>query len=471
MLKKHVWLGLFVVVALIPCLESADYYVPDDFPSIQDAIDSAGSGDVIIVKPGIYVENIDFKGKAITVMSQKGPEYTAIKSRGICPDHSPVVTLDSGEGRDSVLSGFTIQDGRAYNGSGIYCGVACSPTIIGNIIKNNYTDCCSIPGPGSYGGGVYCGVSSSPLIMNNVIKLNRACSVWTWGGWTEGHGGGIFIDSNSTAVLINNLIYHNLTLTEHPDGGGVYISSASPTLTNNTIFNNNLGEVTPPLDGDIETGRNYAGAEIYVTGSSLPVVTNNIIWNSRGRDTISGPMDVNFCNVSESCPGVGNISIDPGFIQDYNADLHITCDSPCRDAGYNEAPGLEEIDLDFEGDPRIANGQIDIGADEFGSHLYYVRGSYHTIRVTGLPGMSPVYVIQGSGVRNPPLSTPYGDLYIRDPALHIYDFGAITSKGTLVVPFRKPSFFQSGAEYYYQALIGPRDHQDSVLTNLLLLIP
>src|SRR5215468_9160868 len=39
-------------------------------PTIQSAIDVATDGDTVIVAPGTYVENIDFKGKAITVSSE-----------------------------------------------------------------------------------------------------------------------------------------------------------------------------------------------------------------------------------------------------------------------------------------------------------------------------------------------------------------------------------------------------------------
>ncbi len=50
--------------------------VPLGSPTIQGAIDIAANGDTILVAPGTYVENIDFRGKAITVTSKAGPEMT-----------------------------------------------------------------------------------------------------------------------------------------------------------------------------------------------------------------------------------------------------------------------------------------------------------------------------------------------------------------------------------------------------------
>jgi hypothetical protein len=41
-------------------------FVPIDFNTIQAAIDASSDGDKIIVMPGIYFENIDFKGKKCT---------------------------------------------------------------------------------------------------------------------------------------------------------------------------------------------------------------------------------------------------------------------------------------------------------------------------------------------------------------------------------------------------------------------
>jgi len=57
---------------------SGTHVVPYTYVTIQSAIDEAEEGDIIIVKPGVYPENIDFHGKPVTVMSEWGPEMTTI---------------------------------------------------------------------------------------------------------------------------------------------------------------------------------------------------------------------------------------------------------------------------------------------------------------------------------------------------------------------------------------------------------
>ncbi len=54
-------------------------HVPVDKPSIQAAIDAAATGDTVLVAPGTYLENINFHGKAITVISEQGPSVTTIE--------------------------------------------------------------------------------------------------------------------------------------------------------------------------------------------------------------------------------------------------------------------------------------------------------------------------------------------------------------------------------------------------------
>src|SRR4029079_12057608 len=83
--------------------------VPNDQPNIQSAINVSISGDTVLVAPGTHFENINFEGKAITVTSESGPQNTIIDGG----KSGSVVIFTAGEGRDSILNGFTLQNGSA----------------------------------------------------------------------------------------------------------------------------------------------------------------------------------------------------------------------------------------------------------------------------------------------------------------------------------------------------------------------
>ena len=69
---------IFIVLSIPVLAPAATLTVPGMFPTIQDAIDAALPGDIVEVAPGTYMENIDFIGKDITVMSVGGPNVTII---------------------------------------------------------------------------------------------------------------------------------------------------------------------------------------------------------------------------------------------------------------------------------------------------------------------------------------------------------------------------------------------------------
>ncbi len=234
--------------------------VPDEYVSIQEAIESAGNGDRIIVKPGTYKENIDFMGKEIAVQSSDPADpdivsATIIQGTG----EGSVVSFCRGEGSDALLSGFTITGGRGTVveefwgcfGGGILVMNGSNPVISNNMIRENSTDAGKLEVPG-FGGGVAV-LEASPLIMGNTISGNNALI----------EGGGIYIlkaapNINSNYILSNfaklgggmaisvegsPLIFKNIICDNRAtEGGGINIAAASPVVTDNFI-EGNIAEV------------------------------------------------------------------------------------------------------------------------------------------------------------------------------------------------------------------------------------
>src|SRR6267142_2962700 len=151
------WSSFFFIV-LSPCYQELfgshlPIRVPADQPTIQQAIDSAETGDLVLVAPGTYHEHIDFHGKAITLASEAGSAATILDG-----DFSgPVVTFYTGEGSDSVLTGFTVQRGFGSYGSGIRLS-GTAPLIVSNVFEANWQPA------GSFGAAIG-GNNASPIIL------------------------------------------------------------------------------------------------------------------------------------------------------------------------------------------------------------------------------------------------------------------------------------------------------------------
>jgi len=141
--------------------------VPQDFNTIQKAIDAAYNADTVLVADGNYTgtgnANLDFRGKIITVRSENGPNNCIINCQG--SDYG--FHFQNGESEDSIIDGFTLAN--AYK-AGICCSCCSSPTIKNCIIRNN----------GGYDdyGGILCEVLGYPVITGCTITGNEGCGIY-----------------------------------------------------------------------------------------------------------------------------------------------------------------------------------------------------------------------------------------------------------------------------------------------------
>ncbi|MBW8040510.1 MAG: hypothetical protein FVQ85_10965 [Planctomycetes bacterium] len=241
---------VFVLLTAAPTFAERIIYVdndgPADFNNIQAAINNSKNGDTIIVAEGRYLENINFNVRNITLMSTDPCNPDVVAATIIDGNQKrSVVTFHSGEDANCVLNGFTITNGNAEYGGGIYCGRAPGPpgppppppppppgtlseqsspeifsetNLTAPVIKN----CIISNNSAGSGGGMYNNWLSSPTLTNCTFSSNSA----NWGGGMS--------NSNSSPTLTNCTFSSNWA----DSGGGMENLDSSPTLTNCTFSGN-----------------------------------------------------------------------------------------------------------------------------------------------------------------------------------------------------------------------------------------
>jgi hypothetical protein len=161
------------------------------YDTIQEAIDVAAARIPVIVRPGIYKEHIDLRGKNI-LLTGIDPRDSNVRSYPVIDGGGTgtAVTFASGETADCVVQGFVITGGMGQQAGGIYCRGA-SPTIANCVIVGNRT-------VDAGGGAIYC-VESHAALVNCTVSGN-------YGGE---EGAGLYCH-NCQVVLTNSILWGDL---------------------------------------------------------------------------------------------------------------------------------------------------------------------------------------------------------------------------------------------------------------------
>lgn len=256
--RRHDRAAVFaaVVLALVAATvaKAATHFVPQDFPTIQAAINFATDGDTVVVQSGTYFENVNTLGKDIRLNGVAVNSPTIIGSPG-----SPVLTVGANSS-PPLISNLTIRNGDGLLGGGIAVGANTVTTIRNVRIWQNSA---------ASGGGVF--------IFSDCHVTMIDCDLWA--NHADVQGGGIFMLSGSSLVIGDTLIESN---TAGQSGGAMRVFDADVDISGSTHFLNNSavrdGGAIEALNGAILlmldtrfTGNNagWSGGAVFLSGASM----------------------------------------------------------------------------------------------------------------------------------------------------------------------------------------------------------
>jgi hypothetical protein len=381
--------------------------------TIQDAVDVALPGAVILVTNGVYEQggramfstmtNRVVVDKQLTLQSVNGPELTTIRGYqvpGSTNGFGAIRCVYLADG--AILSGFTLTNGATLLSGGDWNSEESAGGAWCQSVDATLSNCVVVGNSSSFlAGGVYRGTLKNCILTCNSANGDNgvknsigggaygatliSCTVSSnWSKGEYGRGGGV-----ASGTLVNCTIAGNSAVS---DGGGVYYGC---TLTNCILVGNSAGGYGGGAEGENEgfttlyncllsgnsagSGGGAAGSHLYnctLTGNSVDhlssggfaysgggvsfcqllnciVYYNTAVWGTANYDPASTLS--NCCTTPLPPTGSGNIDLEPQLASSRN----LSANSPCRGAGLSGAA----TGTDLDGEPWA--NPPSMGCDEY----------------------------------------------------------------------------------------------------------
>ena len=295
-MRKNVALLVVLVFLATSCLtgylpvkaESKTITVPDDFPTIQGAINAADAGDIIFVKRGTYVEN-PVVNESVSLIGKDS--------------NSTVIDVTAGlkvESNNVTLTGFTIYNGwRRISLSGNRCSIsgnkitdATNGIVLFDCENNSITE-----------------NTFQSIGLSSAIQLNFANRNFVNSNYIDSCVEGIQIWQNSN----NNTVSEN-TITNCQDTVINFQYSNDNTIIGNNISRSGLGTSIYGSNRNIISNNNYAYNVVQFDASETYYLT---FGHNRSVNTIYGNYWSDYNGTDANRDGIGDT---PYIIDAYNQD-------------------------------------------------------------------------------------------------------------------------------------------------------
>jgi hypothetical protein len=377
--------------------------------NIQDAIDAANAGDLVLVTNGIYatggrvvfgsLTNRVVIDKAIMVQSVNGPNATSIVGNSTIGSNAiRCAFLVDG----SWLSGFTLTNGGTLDTGDAYleqCGGGVWTT---NDSTATISNCMIIDNAArQFGGGVYYGnITHSSIIQNSAesgggVAFSMATNCLVSSNAAVNYGGGAYSATMGNCKIFNNIADFGGGAQSSSCYGCLVVSNQARQMGGGMFLVQNVVNCTVVFNDSLQASGG-------INNSGGPSFRNNIIYYNTSTygssPNYGGLTSVENCcttplPVGSPATSGNNITNAPEFVASASGDFHLQSGSPCINSGTRPAAGSTDLD----GNPRIVDGLTDIGAYEYQTPAFILP--YYYAQKYGLPSDGSIDS-DGDGLNN-----------------------------------------------------------------------